>query len=68
MAIVADDSGDEIKTVQDVLKSEGNDELKFGLLISLIKVNQVSNKDVVDTLLHLVSASHTDVVCADICT
>ena len=55
MAVVADDSGKEIKSVQDVLKSEGNDELKFGLLISLIKVSQVSNQDVVDTLLHLVS-------------
>lgn len=63
MAMVADDSGNEIKTVQDVLKSEGNDELKFGLLIGLIKLKQVSNKDVVDTLLHLVSASPTDVVC-----
>lgn len=63
MAMVADDSGNEIKTVQDVLKSEGNDELKFGLLIGLIKLKQVSNKDVVDTLLHLVSVSPTDVVC-----
>lgn len=62
MAVVADDSGNEIKTVQDVLKSEGNDELKFGLLIGLIKVSQVSNKDVVDTLLRLVSASPTDVL------
>lgn len=55
MAVVADDSGNEIKKVQDVLKSEGNDELKFGLLIGLIKVGQVTNKDVVDTVLHLVS-------------
>jgi hypothetical protein len=55
MALVADDSGLEIKTVQDVLKSTGNDELKFGLLIGLVKVSQVPNKDVVDTILHLVS-------------
>lgn len=55
MAVIADDSGKEIKSVQDVLKTEGNDELKFGLLIGLIKVNQVSSKDVVDTVLHLVS-------------
>lgn len=54
MAVVADDSGNEIKSVQDVLRSEGNDELKFGLLIGLIKVSQVSNKDVVDTVLYLV--------------
>ena len=55
MAAIADDSGKEIKTVQDVLKSDGNDELKFGLLIGLVKVSQVSNKDVVNTVLHLVS-------------
>jgi hypothetical protein len=45
----------DVKTVAEILKSEGNDELKFGLLISLIKVNQASSKDVVNTVLHLVS-------------
>ena len=44
-----------VKTAQDVLKMSGGDELKFGVLIGLIKVNQVSNKDVVDTVLNLVS-------------
>ncbi|XP_060594328.1 neurobeachin-like [Ruditapes philippinarum] len=43
----------DVKTVAEILKSEGNDELKFGLLISLIKVNQASSKDVVNTVLHL---------------
>ena len=43
-----------VKTVEEILKSEGNDELKFGLLIGLIKVNQASDKDVVNTILHLV--------------
>ncbi|KAK6172415.1 hypothetical protein SNE40_016068 [Patella caerulea] len=43
----------EVKTVADILKLPGNGELKFGLLIGLIKVKQVSNKDVVDTVLFL---------------
>ena len=44
-----------VTTTEDILKASGNDELKFGLLIGLIKVGQVSNKDVVDTVLYLVS-------------
>jgi len=44
-----------VTSTADILKASGNDELKFGLLIGLIKVGQVSNKDVVDTVLHLVS-------------
>lgn len=52
----------DVKTVAEILKSEGNDELKFGLLISLIKVNQASSKDVVNTVLHLVSMSTSLVV------
>ena len=47
--------GCDVKSAQDVLKMSGNDELKFGVLIGLIKVGQVSNKDVVDTVLNLVS-------------
>lgn len=43
-----------VTTPEDILKTSGNDELKFGLLIGLIKVGQVSNKDVVDTVLYLV--------------
>lgn len=50
-----DSAVSEVKTVEEILKSEGNDELKFGLLIGLIKVNQTTNKDVVNTVLHLVS-------------
>lgn len=42
------------KTTQDVMKMSGNDELKFGVLIGLIEVGQLSNKDVVDTVLSLV--------------
>jgi len=43
------------KTAQDVTKMAGNDELKFGVLIGLVHVGQFSNKDVVDSVLCLVS-------------
>lgn len=50
-------NGTSTLSTDDILKSTGNDELKFGLLISLLKVDQAPNKDVVDTVLHLVSMS-----------
>jgi len=43
------------KTTQDVMNMAGNDELKFGVLIGLVRVGQLSNKDVVDSVLCLVS-------------
>jgi hypothetical protein len=43
------------KTTQDVTKMSGNDELKFGVLIGLVRVGQLSNKEVVDSVLSLVS-------------
>ena len=55
MAEAQESGGSDVKSAQDVLKMSGNDELKFGVLIGLIKVGQVSNKDVVDTVLNLVS-------------
>lgn len=55
MTAGGDHADADVKTVEEILKSEGNDELKFGLLTGLIKVKQVSNKDVVNTVLHLVS-------------
>ena len=55
MSASGDHAGVAVKTVEEILKSDGNDELKFGLLASLIKVGQVSTKDVVNTVLHLVS-------------
>ena len=51
-----------VKTAQDVLGMSGADELKFGVLIGLIKVNQVTNKDVVDTVLNLVNITHFNMV------
>lgn len=54
MSETAEDAKSDIKTVEEILKSSGNDELKFGLLIGLIKVKQVADKDVVNTVLHLV--------------
>ena len=55
MSASGDHAGVDVKSVEEILKSDGNDELKFGLLASLIKVGQVSTKDVVNTVLHLVS-------------
>lgn len=43
------------KSIADVLDMEGNDELKFGVLISLIKLKQIPTKDVISTILNLVS-------------
>ena len=56
MAESAEKDGNEVKSAQDVLKMPGNNELKFGVLIGLIKVGQVSNKEVVDAVLNLVSS------------
>lgn len=50
-----------VATPEDILKASGNDELKFGLLIGLIKVGQVSNKDVVDTVLYLLVGGEFDI-------
>jgi len=44
------------KTTQDVIKMAGNDELKFGVIIGLVRIGQLSNKDVVDSVLSLVSS------------
>ena len=55
MAASPPKEGSDVKSVEDVLKMPGTDQLKFGVLIGLIKVGQVSNKEVVDTVLNLVS-------------
>ena len=47
----------EKKSIVDILNMEGNDELKFGVLISLIKLKQVSTKDVINIILNLVCIS-----------
>lgn len=41
--------------MQNIVQSNENVSLKFGVLIGLIKVESVSNKEVVNTILHLVS-------------
>lgn len=45
----------DIKRPEEVLRSALKDEVKFAVLIGLIEVGQVSNREVVDTVLHLVS-------------
>lgn len=44
-----------IKKPEEVVTMEMKDNLKFGVLIGLIKVGEVSNREVVNTVLHLVS-------------
>ncbi|XP_059162921.1 neurobeachin-like isoform X4 [Physella acuta] len=51
----------DVKTVEGILKLTGNDELKFGLLIGLVELQQASNKDVVDTVLHLLVGGEFDI-------
>lgn len=46
--------------MQNIVDGENeNFSLKFGVLIGLIKVESVSNKEVVNTILHLVSENLT---------
>nr|CAH7741990.1 unnamed protein product [Callosobruchus chinensis] len=45
----------EIKHPEEVVRMAMNDSLKFAVLIGLIEVGQVSNKEVVNTVLQLVS-------------
>lgn len=45
----------EIQRPEEVVRMTTTDNLKFGLLIGLIEVGQVSNREVVNTVLHLVS-------------
>lgn len=49
----------DIKRPEEVVAMAMNDSLKFAVLIGLIEVGQVSNREVVNTVLHLVSASET---------
>ncbi|XP_021916522.1 neurobeachin-like [Zootermopsis nevadensis] len=44
----------EIKRPEEVVRMAMNDSLKFAVLIGLIEVGQVSNREVVNTVLHLV--------------
>uniref|UniRef100_A0A182XYD9 Uncharacterized protein n=1 Tax=Anopheles stephensi TaxID=30069 RepID=A0A182XYD9_ANOST len=44
----------DIKRPEEVVKMSMTDNLKFAVLIGLIEVGQVSNREVVNTVLHLV--------------
>lgn len=46
----------DIKRPEEVVAMAMNDSLKFAVLIGLIEVGQVSNREVVNTVLHLVSS------------
>ena len=47
----------EVKRPQEVVTMNIKDSLKFGVLIGLLEVRQVRNKEVVDAVLHLVSSA-----------
>ncbi|KAF7280265.1 hypothetical protein GWI33_006261 [Rhynchophorus ferrugineus] len=47
----------DIKHPEEVVRMAMNDSLKFAVLIGLIEVGQVSNKEVVNTVLQLVSST-----------
>lgn len=49
----------DVKRPEDVVKVAMADNLKFAVLIGLIEVGQVSNKEVVNTVLQLVSREWT---------
>ncbi|GFG36094.1 hypothetical protein Cfor_03667 [Coptotermes formosanus] len=55
MADLQNPSISEIKRPEDVVRMAMNDSLKFAVLVGLIEVGQVSNREVVNTVLHLVS-------------
>ncbi|XP_053976425.1 neurobeachin-like isoform X3 [Hylaeus volcanicus] len=44
----------DIKRPEEVVAMAMNDSLKFAVLIGLIEVGQVSNREVVNTVLHLI--------------
>ncbi|XP_033323700.1 uncharacterized protein LOC117218996 isoform X1 [Megalopta genalis] len=50
----------DIKRPEEVVAMAMNDSLKFAVLIGLIEVGQVSNREVVNTVLHLVPRSAGD--------
>lgn len=48
----------DIKRPEEVVRMSMTDNLKFAVLIGLIEVGQVSNREVVNTVLHLVRISY----------
>ncbi|KAI4501699.1 hypothetical protein M0802_003034 [Mischocyttarus mexicanus] len=48
----------DIKRPEEVVAMAMNDSLKFAVLISLIEVGQVSNREVVNTVLHLLHIAY----------
>ncbi|XP_017785223.1 PREDICTED: neurobeachin-like [Nicrophorus vespilloides] len=55
MAELAKPPLSDIKHPEEVIKMTVNDRLKFAVLIGFIEVGQVSNREVVNTVLQLVS-------------
>lgn len=60
MADLQNPSISEIKRPEDVVRMAMNDSLKFAVLVGLIEVGQVSNREVVNTVLHLLVGGEFD--------
>lgn len=45
----------QVQRPEEVVRMAGHDSLKFAVLIGLMEVDQVANREVVNTVLHLVS-------------
>eukprot|EP00102_Acyrthosiphon_pisum_P026269 XP_016663479.1 PREDICTED: neurobeachin-like isoform X3 [Acyrthosiphon pisum] len=52
----------DIKRPDQVVTMAATDNLKFGVLIGLVEVGQVTNKEVVNTVLHLILSGATNVL------
>jgi len=61
MAEVNHPALNDIKSPEEVIRMAMNDSLKFAVLIGFIEVGQVTNREVVNTILHLVSAPNMSV-------
>lgn len=55
MADIVHQSFGDIKRPEEIVRMATADNLKFAVLIGLIEVDQVNNREVVNTVLHLVS-------------
>lgn len=56
----------DIKRPEEVVRMTTTDSLKFAVLIGLIEVGQVTNREVVNTVLHLVSNLYRSTYCVRI--
>jgi len=64
MAEAASATVAEVKRPEDVVRMTAADNIKFAVLIGLVEVGQVANREVVNTVLHLVRACPSYIIFA----